>query len=211
MGEHVKLRGETVKLGTCEDLYYTRFEQLKAMVSECQEMPGNMPPEEYLNPAHGWRYRFPFPDEDDVGIGEYQDYDKAVTISVPLDAPIALDAESHRSVYRSIGVGEGYGYNVNARIPCPASKKMPELWCNGNVVDYFPLQIIQQKPLPSGVVAVVLRCGWCKAGFRLEELDEVTYLVDLLRKRCPPQDANYPYWNTIADRVLAGYPELVGV
>ena len=63
MGEYVKIEGKPVKLGTCEDLYYYTRTELERLLPMAEEVPGNLPPLQYLEPSHGWRYRFPFPDE----------------------------------------------------------------------------------------------------------------------------------------------------
>ena len=42
-------------------------------------------PREYLNPTIGWRFRFPFPEEDGVNLGCFEDYDKGVVVAAPRD------------------------------------------------------------------------------------------------------------------------------
>ena len=60
MGEYAirKSDREPIKIGTCEDMYYLRFEdQAKVTPDECSEF--------------GYRWRIPFPDEDHILPGDY--------------------------------------------------------------------------------------------------------------------------------------------
>ena len=60
MGEYAirKSDGESIKIGTCEDMYYLRYED------RCK-----VTPEE--GSGFGYRWRLPFPDEDCIRPGEY--------------------------------------------------------------------------------------------------------------------------------------------
>ena len=63
MGEYIILgKLGHFKLGTCEDLYYIRYHDLKAAVEreETHPVSGNLPPKVYLQ--GDFRFRFPFPD-----------------------------------------------------------------------------------------------------------------------------------------------------
>ena len=60
MGEYAirKSDRESIKIGTCEDMYYLRYEdQNKVTPDECS--------------GFGYRWRIPFPDEDHILPGEY--------------------------------------------------------------------------------------------------------------------------------------------
>ena len=81
MSEIVLINKKEVKLGTCEDLYYARYRQIREALPNATIVPGNAPPVNYTNPQYGWRYRFPFPDEDGVSIGEHPDFMRGVTIT----------------------------------------------------------------------------------------------------------------------------------
>lgn len=88
MGEYVKRLGiGSVKIGTCEDLYYTSYQKMASNVSLMERQEGNAEPNSYLNDNAGFRFRFPWPDEDklefgningkfnrDLLIGEYNGY-----------------------------------------------------------------------------------------------------------------------------------------
>lgn len=71
MGEYVNhLSRGRVKIGTCENLYYVSFQKFASAFEFLKQAPNNATPEEYLKDGSGFRFRFPFPDEDTKGFGE---------------------------------------------------------------------------------------------------------------------------------------------
>ena len=85
MGEYVKLNDQIIKLGTCEDLYYARRDQIKDNLPLMSKVDGNDEPVGYLDPKNGYRYRFPFPDEDEQKLGTYEKFDRGLLVGVPYD------------------------------------------------------------------------------------------------------------------------------
>ena len=49
MGEYVKLNDQIIKLGTCEDLYYARYHQIKDNLTMMTKVDGNDEPAAYLD------------------------------------------------------------------------------------------------------------------------------------------------------------------
>lgn len=86
MGEYVKYKGEVVKIGTCESLYYATYEKYLDALKKNQLSfhPGNDLPAAYASADSGYRFRFPFPDEDKLSIGDagYKDFSRGVPIAV---------------------------------------------------------------------------------------------------------------------------------
>ena len=70
MGEYAKRKsdGQEVKIGTCESMYYLRYEDRDAVGA----LPGNIKP----STTKGLFWRLPFPDEDSIRIGEYPEYNR---------------------------------------------------------------------------------------------------------------------------------------
>ena len=66
MGEYIKYRHEIIKIGTCENLYYTSYPKYCTALesNRLSREDGNLSPELYAKPDSGFRFRFPFPDED---------------------------------------------------------------------------------------------------------------------------------------------------
>src|SRR3990172_10222248 len=79
MGEYATFNGHEVKIGTMEDMYSLRFDQRH----QVQALSGNVDPNRD-DEAQMLRFRFPWPDEDDIepGSGKFHDkgYHRAVAI-----------------------------------------------------------------------------------------------------------------------------------
>jgi hypothetical protein len=68
MGEYAKYLNQEIKIGTCEMMYYLRFEDRKKV-----EYDGNLD-----NP--GLFFRVPFEDEDNCGPGGYKNHDRGLRL-----------------------------------------------------------------------------------------------------------------------------------
>ena len=99
MGEYVRYRGHDVKIGTCEDLYYTTLQQFKNNVHMMKQLSGNAKPEDYLLPNDS-RFRFPFPDEK-YDIGDYPTHSRGVLFTLPKEFEASLHHLSD-CVYKNI-------------------------------------------------------------------------------------------------------------
>jgi hypothetical protein len=106
MGEYAKLKGtgKEVKIGTCEDMLYLRYDQREQVWAQ----HGNVDP---MNAEHqtSIRFRFPWPDEDATQPGEFADPFRRLAVHVP-----APEGVEHGHVQF---VAQREGYNVC--IPCP--------------------------------------------------------------------------------------------
>lgn len=82
MGEYIKYQGSHVKLGTCESLYYSTYQQFISALKDGQlfHLANNDYPANYARPDSGYRFRFPFPDEKGIPIGRYSDFDRGVEV-----------------------------------------------------------------------------------------------------------------------------------
>ena len=73
MGEYAEYRGGRIKIGTCESMYYLRADQARLV----RALPGNVDP---VRDRGEIRFRFPFPDEDALKPGSFDDYGRGVRI-----------------------------------------------------------------------------------------------------------------------------------
>lgn len=74
MGEYIKYKGEEIKIGTMENLYYTTYQKyIEALKSGRLAGLYGSSPGEYAQPDSGFRFRFPFPDEDKLSLGDIGD------------------------------------------------------------------------------------------------------------------------------------------
>src|SRR5437868_10926717 len=96
MGEFAIYRGDRIKVGTCEEMYYLRADQ-RSLISGYSFDAGD-------------RFRFPFPDEDTIEPGQFSDHNRGVRI--PGDFSLA-ECDNHGSVQFTSRAG----YVLS--IPCP--------------------------------------------------------------------------------------------
>lgn len=117
MGEYAKYQGEHVKIGTCEDLYYLRFDQAHLVTAEANSLD---PMDREIWPV--LRFRFPFPDEDHIGPGgNFEDHDRGLRIP-GWSFPDGFDFEHYSVQLTAIGPGRP-GYVMS--VPCPEQYGQP--------------------------------------------------------------------------------------
>lgn len=203
MGEYAtrKSDGENVKIGTCENMYYLRADQAEMVAPES----GNVDP---IRNADGIRFRFPFPNEDHIAPGGFDDYNKSVGVYVDAASIPTFD---HYSVQFSARVG----YLMS--VPCPEASELPYTvhkngWVGGTA------RIVQQR-VWDGRLVTVAACPGCDGRYRLETLEMAEpYIVacraeaDRAQQRAnvsphgkDSEASTVAYWHTIADRIEQGY------
>jgi hypothetical protein len=216
MGEYVEYGNKTVKLGTCEDLYYVTLPQLQANVSLMSAVDGNCQPNTYLDPKNGYRYRFPFPDEDGTPVGEYKDYERGLQVLL-LDqyAPNLIkylrqentDKDNnfdHDDKWISIGT-ENYGYGVNVKIPCPLTDKFRKAGIETSIGGVKNVVLLTQQKQVDGEVIAIIDCFYCGAKWRLNR-SLARELADCVIHDGHRHSADSLQWYlTVADRIMAGY------
>lgn len=194
MGEYAKYKGEQIKIGTCEDMYYLRWDQRHLVTLEAGS----------LNPAdpemHSEiRFRFPFPQEDQTEPGQYDNPFKGVAIS---------GAEARQEVdHGTVQMVAQAGYLCS--IPCPEGPgphplKIARNGFNGAV-------LLVQQAVRGGVLAPVFQCGGCEAKWSEPDRRECLPYLDKLAEqaeyytRSLRDDSGARFYLEIAKRILAGY------
>ena len=204
MGEYARFRGEEVKIGTCEDMYYLRADQRFSVAY----VPGNVQPS-----TVGLRYRFPWPDEDMIQPGSDRFHDNGYhrSIFVPgYAAPANVEHSNVQFVAQA-------GYLIS--LPCPEGlpDSTPGLTATRDYKGHTihrngfsgAVHLVSQKLMEDGRLVPVLRCGGCGAMWRVEIAGDIEALAVALRsegdtkaRRGTARDGEF--WHTVADRVLAG-------
>lgn len=125
MGEYAtrKSDGERVKIGTCENMYYLRYEDRGKVKKE----PNNLDP----NKEKGLFWRLPFPDEDDVKIGEYEDYNRGYGLWKPIYNALGKQISHEDFTLDDMAVEPGsiqlkHECGVLLSIPCHHGTKLPD-------------------------------------------------------------------------------------
>lgn len=209
MGEYAKYRSKEIKIGTCESMYYLRFDQRHKVTA----LRGNVDPNS--SDALAIRFRFPWPDEDKNEPGAFEDYGRAIA------APGLVTPEGVEH-YKVQFVAHA-GYLVS--LPCPEGPQVLELPLNDGkmTVDLKGLNIhrngfsgavklVQQKLLADGRLVPVCGCGGCGSLWRVEEPTDIEALAvafraegdSRIRQSRDHDPIEGKWWNQIADRILYG-------
>lgn len=159
----------TINIGCCENLYYTTYDQLVKELPYTQCRPGNLRPEEYLNPKYPFRYRFPFPDENHEKLfGSYEDFERGFLIAIPRyrfnEDELSI---GHSNFHIRHEHKSGYSFGMN--FPCPGNEKAEMPFQDlKNVKGYLVLEIVQQK-IVDNQLTTIARCPFCGNKSRMTE------------------------------------------
>lgn len=213
MGEYIKINGECVKLGTCESMYYCRYQQaeeLKAL-GICEKMDGNATIDDYMNGS--CRFRFPFPDEDAIAVGDFEDHDRGVRVALSDEAWATLNGflTNHGSLWTTVSPRHSYkpetpgGYvheplSFNLELPCPEVGDFSK-YHTSPLPAYHALEVCQQKPV-DGHLWVIVRCPWCSKMWRLPQGEAMVLANEVRKQTCYHPNG---FWNELANRIEAGY------
>lgn len=177
MGEYAvrKTDNVEVKIGTCESMYYLRYEDR----CKVKQLPNN------LNPAkeQDLFWRLPFPDEDMIRIGEYQPYNRTERL---YDTKERLDF-SDPSTADNMGILQVHhesGLLIN--ITCYHGELLPtgnenfKTFWNGKT---WSLGLAFIKNTPAGIFPIV-QCRFCGEMWRYSWQEILPYVMDEeLRRR----------------------------
>jgi hypothetical protein len=185
MGENARYNGQLVKIGTCEDMYYLRADQIGQVSSvRGSADPGNAEDQKEI------RFRFPWPDEDNVAPGAFTPYDREVGlygVTVPAEV-------EHGKVQFTAHAG----YVVS--LPCPEGPDAdPRVARNGFA---GPVRFGQQA-YRDGVLALICECGGCGAKYRVPTLADAQPIIDRMREEQKARGGDW--YGKVADRIEAGY------
>jgi hypothetical protein len=165
MGEYINWQGDSFKIGTCEDLYYVTFDDLLNMI-KAGATKASGTPRDYVRDG-GFRFRFPFPDEDQEDIGRKGDksFDRGLVVVSP---PEIVGEMEHSDLWVHLPIkGGDFGYQVNAKVHCPQAKDADSGQFSQGGTTYNIIQIVQQKAVDNNLW-VVVRCPYCGTMIRLE-------------------------------------------
>lgn len=228
MGEYILLDGVPNKIGTCEDLFYCRYTDLVEWIAagRASFAPNNEEPADYL--AGGYRFRFPFPDEDgpeSARLATYAaEFDRGVLIPYPSE--LLLADIDHSLAYAEITPYAGrhkrqWGYQTRAWMlqPCPLGAattpaaphashvealSAPRILGAQRYEDRGPwVELVEQRPL-DGQLWAIFRCPFCATRWRLPQADAVK-VAAYAQETAPELELA-----ETMRRMLAGYDGLPG-
>jgi hypothetical protein len=191
MGEYATYNGESVKIGTCESMYYLRFDQRGKVDAERNSINPSDP--DILGRI---RFRFPWPDEDDNRPGEFEDYNRSCAV-YGMTAPETLEHYSVQFVAQA-------GYNVC--LPCPESKAEKPFKIHRN--GFGGAVKLTMQAVRGGVLAPVFECGGCGAAWSCPDSEDVKLALEWLEQEANRRgtDGKPERWYLeIAKRIRDGY------
>lgn len=179
MGEYAvrKSDGQEVKIGTCESMYYIRYED-RNKVSKLENSID-------ASSEIGLFWRLPYPDEDTIGIGGYEQYNRGQRLwkmedgcGIDFSDPSTVDSPG------MIQLKHPSGLLVN--VPCYHGEKLPEV-SNGVKVFwngrswFYELAFV--KNVDTQTVKPVVRCRHCDQMWRYEWDEILPYLHGEMKER----------------------------
>lgn len=209
MGEYAirKTDGVEIKIGTCEQMYYLRADQ----VGQILPVLHSVNPQS-VDHAGSIRFRFPFPQEDGNKPGDFNDYDYGLGL-YGVEPPEGID---HYSCHFS-------NKGLMLSIPCPRSKEGKASNLKVGYNGYSGPVHIHSQRLVDGKLVLVLRCGDCGALYRVPTLEEAQPVLFVLEEQAKSRDhetrianerpgaeqcsSQGDYYREVARRIVAGYTQ----
>ena len=183
MGEYAVHRKERIKIGTCESMYYLRYEDRFKVAHES----GNVDPSREMNLF----WRLPYPDEDSNGPGNYREYNRGLRLCKPasehdqkrghmMDDFICFDL-GRRPGKLSLSHPSG----LRVTVPCYHGERLPE---ESGGVSYgwngkdWAYELAFLKNAATGVAPIV-RCRHCGNLWSFDWVDVWEYIPEDIRSR----------------------------
>ncbi len=155
MGEYAKHINQRIKIGTCESMYYLRYEDR----FKVEPVPDSLNPHSTKNLF----WRLPFPDEDHIQPGYYENFDRGILLYKTNEKEI-IPYSGEFSDTGIVQAKHDSGLMINAqcyhgqRLP-EASADMKPFW-NGRAMYWF--ELIHLKNSDQHGVIPVIRCRYCR-------------------------------------------------
>lgn len=197
MGEYAKYNGRDIKIGTCEDMYYLRFEDR----GKVRHISGNVNPAVDREAAE-LRFRLPFLDEDDCGPGNYEEYNRSLRlcdcgkIGSKLNYCRDFADESLAEKPGTVQLHHESGLLVN--VPCYHGIRLPDLgecktFWNGK--SYSLVLSSLRGVMDNGTLKLlpVVRCRWCDEAWRYDWANIWDYIPEATIEQKMFKDRLQPY------------------
>jgi hypothetical protein len=175
MGEYAIRKSDRteIKIGTCGEMFYIRYEDRDKVTHK----PGSINASQELNLF----WRLPFPDEDEIAIGEYGNHQRGQRLYTESDKyGDDLELSANPGI---IQLRHESGLLLN--VPCYHGKRLPEVtkpmqaFWNGKS---WSLELTSIKNTTDGVKPVV-SCRHCNSAWRFEWAEIMPYLHGKMKQR----------------------------
>lgn len=194
MGEYATYNRKKIKIGTCEQMYYLRADQ----VHKIHPLRNSVNPQS-AEQAGMIRFRFPFPQEDGIAPGAFENSDYGLGL-YGLEPPEDID---HNRLQFTRNYPESGGIWIST--PCPRSKEGKASGLKFSYNGFSGPVAIHSQRLVDGQLKLIMRCGDCGALWRINSLDECKQVLDTLENYDKGEQGDY--YREIAKRIIAGYTQ----
>lgn len=180
MGEYAvrKSDGQQVKIGTCESMYYLRYED-RNRVSKLENSLD-------ASTETGLFWRLPYPDEDEIQIGQYEKYNRGERLyKKDEDTRYYVDFSDPTTAEQPGTMQLTHPSGLLVNVPCYHGEKLPEggeikaFW-NGRSW-FYELAFI--KNVEENKIMPVVHCRHCGKMWRYEWAEILPYLHGEMRNR----------------------------
>lgn len=187
MGEYARHNGREIKIGTCEEMYYLRADQ----AAKVEALDGNVDPAD-VEQREGLRFRFPFPDEDMIAPGDFDNAFRSLVVH-GVNSPEGVE---HDNVQFT---ADGYVMSI----PCPEGTHNDRVHRNGFA---GAVKIVQQRWVDRKLVTIC-QCGGCGAKYRLSTLEDAAPVIRACFDRARREPEFAKFWITVGERIMEGYAQ----
>lgn len=156
MGEYAKVKktGTEVKIGTCESMYYIRYHDKDKV--------------DYDFEKGRYYFRLPFPDEDNVQIGMYEQFDRTLYCGAFNIVDIEKDAGIVQLYNKDCG--------ILVNLPCYHGVKLPDVSSVENAKVFWngkknPLELSSIKYEHGKITKPVFTCKCCRESWSIDWYD----------------------------------------
>ena len=178
MGEYAirKKDGERIKIGTCSDMYYIRYEDRHKV----SPLLGNV---DILAHPEDKRFRLPFPDEDSLEPGQYDQYNRSLRLGGNFEGTAEMCGSIGNIQLRH----ENSGLLLN--VPCYHGIKLPEVGPNMSAFwngKGYSLVLSSLRVVAEGGeyrVYPVIRCRHCGEAWRAAWDDVMDFIEPAMQER----------------------------
>jgi len=177
MGEFALYNGQRVKIGTCESMYYLRYEDRFKVTAEAHSLDPAFTPNLF--------WRLPFEDEDNVEIGCYSDFSRGYRLYQMDERGYCQDYYPEDELKPgSFQMSHPSGLLIS--VPCHHGKKLPDLGAQTRVGwngKSHCFELVHIKNLEDGSVVPIIRCRHCGDMWRTDWADILPYIHGELLER----------------------------
>jgi len=159
MGEYAKRKsdGEKVKIGTCESMYYCRYEDKNKVIYDFGD--------------YSYFWRLPFPDEDNITVGNYDPYNRGSQLTgfedlELINDPGIMQVSSKSGLLLNVNCYHGY------KLPTGSTDIKPFWNGKGNFFELNSIKNVDKK------FRFVVTCKYCRHMWSYEPQEIIDNIVN---------------------------------